>query len=84
MSKAKLDPATTFYALRHSHISHALKSSVPTQLLAENTGTSVKMIEVHYGKFIKDDRRRMLAAAAMQLDTGSGNVPKLAVIASKA
>jgi integrase len=78
VSKAKLDPATTFYALRHSHISHALKSSVPTQLLAENTGTSVKMIERHYGKFIKDDRRRMLAAGAMQLDTGSGNVRKLA------
>ena len=78
VSKAKLDPATTFYALRHSYISHALKSGVPTQLLAENTGTSIRMIEKHYGKFIKDDRRRMLAAAGMQLDTGSGNLRKLA------
>ena len=78
VSKAKLDPATTFYALRHSYISHALKSDVPTQLLAENTGTSIRMIAQHYGKFIKDDRRRMLAEAGMQLDTGSGNVRKLA------
>ena len=78
MSKAKLDPATTFYALRHSHISHTLKSGVPTQLLAENTGTSIRMIERHYGKFIKDDRRRMLAAAGMRLDTGPHNVRKLA------
>jgi integrase len=78
VSKAKLDPATTFYALRHSHISHVLKSGVPTQLLAENTGTSIRMIEIHYGKFIKDDRRQMLAAAGMRLDAGRRNVRKIA------
>ncbi len=78
VSRAKLDPATTFYALRHSYISHVLKSGVPTQLLAENTGTSIRMIEIHYGKFIKDDRRRMLAAAGMRLDAGPRNVRKIA------
>ena len=78
VSRAKLDAATTFYALRHSYISHVLKSGVPTQLLAENTGTSIRMIEIHYGKFIKDDRRRMLAAAGMRLDAGPHNVRKIA------
>jgi hypothetical protein len=55
-----------------------LKSGVPTQLLAENTGTSIRMIERHYGKFIKDDRRRMLAAAGMRLDVGSRKVQRIA------
>ncbi len=74
VNRAKLDLATTFYTLRHSYISHALKSGIPTQLLAENVGTSVRMIEKHYGKFIRDDRRRMLAEAAMRIDAGAGNV----------
>ena len=74
VNRAKLDLATTFYTLRHSYISHALKSGIPTQLLAENVGTSVRVIEKHYGKFIRDDRRRMLAEAAMRIDAGGGNV----------
>jgi hypothetical protein len=56
---AKLDAATTFYALRHTHISLALLAKVNIQVLAENTGTSVRMIEQHYGKFLKEDRRKM-------------------------
>jgi integrase len=56
---AKLDPATVFYSLRHSHISIALLAGVNIQVLAENTGTSVRMIERHYGKFLRQDRRAM-------------------------
>ena len=74
VQRAELDPAATFYSLRHSYVSHALKGGIPTQLLAENIGTSVQMIAKHYGKFIRDDRRRMLAEAAMRIDTGAGNV----------
>ena len=77
VSNANLDPATSFYSLRHSYISHALKSGIPTQLIAENVGTSVRMIEKHYGKFIRDDRRRMLAEAAMRLDTSASNLHRL-------
>lgn len=59
---ARLDPTTTFYALRHTHISLALLAKVNIQVLAENTGTSVRMIEKHYGKFLRSDRRAMFDA----------------------
>jgi len=56
---ARLPAETTFYALRHTHISLALLAGVNIQVLAENTGTSVRMIEQHYGKFLRADRRAM-------------------------
>jgi integrase len=56
---AELSSETTFYALRHSHISLALLAGVNIQVLAENCGTSVRMIEQHYGKFLRADRRAM-------------------------
>lgn len=60
---ADLPADTTFYALRHTHISRALVAGVNIQVLAENCGTSVRMIEKHYGKFLKADRRAMMNAA---------------------
>lgn len=54
-----LPDETTFYALRHTHISLALLAGVNIQVLAENCGTSVRMIELHYGKFLRADRRAM-------------------------
>jgi integrase len=54
---AKLPRETVFYSLRHYHISKALLAGVPAQVLAENCGTSIRMIEKHYGKFMAQDRR---------------------------
>ena len=59
VKSARLPRATTFYALRHTHISRALLAGVNAQVVAENTGTSVRMIEKYYGKFMKADRRAM-------------------------
>ncbi len=59
IKKAKLPRETTFYALRHTHISRALLAGVNAQVVAENCGTSVRMIEKHYGKFLRSDRRAM-------------------------
>ena len=59
VAAAGLDPDATFYALRHTHISLALLAGVNIQVLAENCGTSVRMIEKHYGKFVRADRRAM-------------------------
>jgi integrase len=56
---ARLPSGTTFYALRHAHISRALLAGVNAQVVAENCGTSVRMIERHYGKFLRADRRAM-------------------------
>ena len=66
--KAQLDPAATFYALRHTYISNQMKAGVPPQALAENCGTSVKQIEDHYGHFAEEEKRRLLSQGAMKLD----------------
>ncbi len=56
---AKLPIGAVFYTLRHVNISRSLLAGVNAQVVAENTGTSVRMIEKHYGKFMKADRRDM-------------------------
>lgn len=65
MQAAKLPSETVFYSLRHYHISKALLAGVNAQVVAENTGTSVAMIEKHYGKFMKADRRAMFNAVEL-------------------
>jgi len=60
VKKAKLPKDCVFYSLRHYHISKALLSGMPMQVVGENTGTSVRMIEKHYGKFTKANRRQMM------------------------
>ena len=62
---AKLPSETVFYSLRHYHISKALQAGVPVQVIAENCGTSVRMIEKHYGHFLKSDRRSFMNEVAL-------------------
>ncbi len=59
-SKAHLPSDTVLYSLRHYHISKALLAGVRPQVVAENCGTSIRMIEKHYGKFLAKDRRDMM------------------------
>jgi integrase len=63
--KAKLPPETVFYSLRHYYISKALLAGVQAQVVAENCGTSLAMIEKHYGKFLRADRKAMLDKVAL-------------------
>lgn len=60
---AKLPAKTVFYTLRHTHISKALLAGINIQVVAENCGTSIYMIEKHYAKFLKSDRRAMFNSA---------------------
>jgi len=62
---AELPAETVFYSLRHYHISRALLAGLPAQVVAENCGTSVRMIEKHYGKFTKAARRTMFDQVAL-------------------
>lgn len=62
---AELPPESVFYSLRHYYISRALLAGVPMQVVAENVGTSIRMIEKHYGKFLASDRRRLLDQVAL-------------------
>ena len=47
--------ARKFYATRHTFISDARSHGVNIKWLAEYCGTSVAMIEKHYGRYIKSD-----------------------------
>jgi integrase len=49
-----------FYATRHTFISDALSQNANIKWLAEYCGTSVAMIEKHYGRYIKSDSREQL------------------------
>jgi integrase len=51
-----------FYNLRHSFISIALTLGSNPKWIAEQTGTSVAMIQEHYGKYIRDDGDALLRA----------------------
>jgi len=61
----QLPGKTVFYSLRHTYASFALLAGVNIQVLAENMGTSVRMIEKHYGKFLQTDRRAMFNSVTL-------------------
>jgi len=63
--KTKLPSETVFYSLRHYHISKALLAGIPAQVVAENCGTSIRMLEKHYGKFMAADRRAMFNTVSL-------------------
>ena len=57
---AKLPRATVFYTLRHTFIASAITGDMDIHTVAKITGTSVRMIEQHYGKLLQDDARERL------------------------
>jgi integrase len=77
---AKLPADTCMYSLRHSYASEALLRGVNMQLLAENMGTSLRMIEQNYGHIIAENRRAMIEQSGIRLglDLPAGNVAKIA------
>lgn len=62
---AGLPTDAVFYSIRHYYISRALLAGIPAQAVAENCGTSIRMLELHYGKFLDADRRRMMDRVAL-------------------
>ena len=64
---AELPLTASFYSLRHSHISRACEAGMPLNLIASNVGTSVRMIEKHYGKFLASARRELIEATSPKL-----------------
>ena len=45
--------------------SRALLAGIPAQVVAENCGTSIRMIEKHYGHLLQDQARDALAGLAL-------------------
>jgi site-specific recombinase XerD len=66
--KAKMPADFDMYAFRHYYISKALLAGIQAQVIAENCGTSVRMIEKHYGKFLGSDRRAMMNAVELGIE----------------
>jgi integrase len=60
LKAAGLDERASFYALRHSHISRAIEARVPLTVIAEQCGTSVRMIEENYAKVLARVKRELL------------------------
>jgi site-specific recombinase XerD len=77
-ARAGLSPDTVFYSLRHTYAPHCLAAGMNMQLLAENMGTSVRMIEKHYGKFAAQARRQLIEDAAPRYEIGDSSVVPLA------
>ncbi|HEX7080054.1 MAG TPA: tyrosine-type recombinase/integrase [Gammaproteobacteria bacterium] len=64
-TKAKLPKGVVLYTLRHSWITEALRAGMPTLDVARLTGTSLAMIEQHYGHLVAEAARERLAAVEM-------------------
>ena len=64
-----------FYNIRHTFISVALTIGCNQKWIAEQTGTSIAMIQDHYGKYIRDGGDALLRAYVEQ--------PKLDAIEAK-
>ena len=64
---AELPASSSFYTLRHSHISRAIEAGMPLSLVAENCGTSLTMIQKNYAKVLASTRRDTIEATAPKL-----------------
>ena len=62
---AGLPGAASAYTLRHSVITDLIRARLPILTVAQLSGTSVAMIEKHYGHLVRDDAEEALAAVAV-------------------
>ncbi len=62
---AGLPSGTTAYTLRHSVITDLVRGGLPVLTVAQLSGTSVAMIEKHYGHLVRDDAAQALARLAI-------------------
>jgi site-specific recombinase XerD len=61
---AGLPGAASAYTLRHSVITDLIRARLPILTVAQLSGTSVAMIEKHYGHLVRDDAEEALASIA--------------------
>ena len=64
-SLAKMPPGTVLYTLRHSWITEAVLSGMSVLEVARMTGTSLEMIDEHYGHLAESTARARLATIKM-------------------
>jgi len=61
-ASVKLSPETVLYSLRHSWITDAIVGGMDLVTVAKLTGTSLAMIEKHYGHLVEGAAREKLAS----------------------
>jgi integrase len=64
---AGLSSTSSFYSLRHSHVSRAIEAGMPLSVLAENCGTSLLMIQRNYAKVLAATRQEFVEATSPKL-----------------
>lgn len=64
-TQAQLPAGTCLYTLRHSFVTQALLDGVSTLEVSKIVGTSLAMIEKHYGHLVHDTARERLARVQM-------------------
>ena len=64
LKAAGLSSDGSIYALRHTYISRAIEGRVPLNIIADNCGTSVRMIERTYAKILAEKRREFIELGA--------------------
>ena len=64
LEKAQLPLDGSLYALRHTYISSAIEGGVPLNIIADNCGTSIRMIEKTYAKILAENRRQFIEKGA--------------------
>ena len=62
---ANLPRAVSAYTLRHCVITDLIRVGLPILTVAQLSGTSVAMIEKHYGHLVRDDAEEALASLAL-------------------
>ena len=62
---ANLPAGAAAYTLRHSVITDLIRDGLPVLTVAQISGTSIAMIEQHYGHLIRDDAEQALARLAI-------------------
>lgn len=62
---AKLPDGAAAYTLRHSVITDLVRAGLPILTVAQISGTSVAMIEKHYGHLVRNDAEDALARLAV-------------------
>lgn len=73
LKAAGLPLSASIYTLRHTYISRSIERGMPLTLIAENVGTSVRMIEKNYAKSIASVRRTLVERTAPVLRLIEGN-----------
>jgi site-specific recombinase XerD len=67
LKNADLSTDGSIYAMRHSYISASIEGGVPLNLIGENCGTSVLMIEKTYSHILGEKARAFVEAGAPSL-----------------